>query len=204
MKPKNFYTFSLVGGAHSGKSYCLSYCEKHLPEHFLNTDGRKITIFFAKEEATKILQNDPSLDNTTLHFQFLVIAGQLEAIHKATQYAESHTDELVIFISDRSTVDGQIYLQPEECGAIGWNYMEGLYDHFFLFDCYINDNVRAGNELRRESSINDLLLLSQKTKDLYIRKYADKISIIKNFSSIEEKGQSFLNSITGKIKEVRI
>lgn len=197
-RPKNLYHISLVGGAFSGKSSCLAYCEKHLAEHFQNSE-RKVTIFFAQEEATKQIKLNPSIDNTTLHFQFMVLSGQLASFHQASVYAEQHPNEVVFLISDRSALEGRIYLKAEDLDAIGWNYMCDLYDHFFFFDSYLDHcknlfslDFASGNVYRKETSAIDLIQLANKTKSFYLGSGMvdpEKITIIRSYNSIVEKQQ---------------
>lgn len=202
-RPKNLYHISFVGASFSGKSTCLSYCEKHLAEHFQNSD-HKVAVFFAQEEATKQIKHNPSIDNTTLHFQLMVLSGQLAALHKASMYAEQHPNEVVFLISDRSAIDGMIYLKSEDLDAIGWNYMCDLYDHFFLFDCYIDhcknlfsSDLTVGNVYRKETSVTDLIQLANKTKSFYLGSGMvdpEKITMIRSYGSIEEK-QNFVHNL---------
>ena len=202
-RPQNLYHISFVGGAFSGKSSCLSYCEKHLADHFPDTD-RKVTLFFAKEEATEIIKKNPTIDNTTLHFQFMVLSGQLAQLYKAQVYAEQHPDEAVFLISDRSAIDGMIYLTNEEQRAIGWDYMCNLYDQFFLFDCcldhfksFVSSDCKKGNAYRKETSAIDLIHLAEKTKSFYLGASmvdAEKVTVIHSFDSVEAK-QIFVHDL---------
>lgn len=190
--PSNFYHYAFVGGPHTGKSQSLKVVYHELLTNF--THPTDIRVFYCAESATRILTDRPDRDNTTLSFQFEVIAGQLEAIEKAIDFAGANPKVVTLLLSDRALLDGLIFLPKEAHSYINWGEFTSLYTRLFIFDfhpIFLKDSAAPNsNAVRKENSENELARLSDRTFEVYAESGLiprERITIIPCFDTLQQK-----------------
>lgn len=189
-KPQNLFILAYIGSASSAKSLGVAHAEAAFRKAFENDEN--ILWFFGREAATILLESNPDTDNTAISFQFLVINFQLLEYEKAVDLAYRNPDKLVVYVTDRSMLDGIVYVPVEWQKCIGFDQFVPIYDAFLFFDFdakYIKD-AKANNEFRKEETKEAFIELANKTAALYLNSGLipkDKVSVVPCRDSLDDK-----------------
>ena len=165
--PKNMLHIGFTGGPFCGKTKTFSAIQKEFANIYKDSN---IEFLYAPEAATAILEEDPSLSNKGLSFQLKVMNHQMTSIEKAIEFAIENPEKLCILISDRTILDGLMYLTEEECRLFNFDLLSKYYTRVVCFDfhsSFLRDaQARGSNKVRKEQSAEEFQVLADKLYEI--------------------------------------